>query len=342
MKLSIAKDDILQCIGNTPIISLQKLAPNLSVNLYAKCEFLNPSGSIKDRISLYMINKAEEEGILKPGGTIVEGTSGNTGMALAVLSAVRGYKCIFVMADKQSEEKRAGLRALGAQVVICPTDVDADDERSYYQVAKRISMQTPNCFYVNQYNSLDNPQAHYCLTAPEIYEQCGDNLDYLIAGIGTGGTVSGISKYIKERNKSLKVVGVDPIGSLYYDWFYHKKLIKPHSYLVEGIGEDFFPKAMDLECLDDIVQINDEESFYMTRILVKNMGILAGGSSGACVLGALKYFYNNPQPLKNGKKMNALLILVDHANRYLSKCLNDEWMKSKNFTNDFCINKYLS
>ncbi len=335
MKISqIAHENILQVIGNTPIVSLQKLAPDLSVNLYAKCEFLNPSGSIKDRIALYMINQAEKTGILSKGGTIVEATSGNTGMALGILAAIRGYKCIFVMAEKQSEEKRSALRALGAKVVICPTDVDADDERSYYQVAKKIALETPNCFYVNQYNSLDNTAAHYNLTGPEIYEQCGDDLDYLIAGMGTGGTITGISKYIKERNNKLKIIGVDPIGSLYYDWFYHKKLIKPHSYLLEGIGEDFFPKAMDLEVINEVVQVSDGESFHMTRALVQKLGLLAGGSSGANVLGAIKYFTNNPVKTINGKKPNALVLLVDHANRYLSKCLNDQWMIAQGFLKD--------
>ncbi len=196
---SVAHDNILSAIGNTPIVSLQRIAPDLPVNLFGKCEFLNPGGSIKDRIGLHMINMAEKKGLLKPGGTIVEATSGNTGMGLAMVSALRGYKCIFVMADKQSAEKRYALQAFGAQVVVCPTDVAADDERSYYKVAERIVRETPNCFYASQYTNLDNPDAHYCSTGPEIYQQCGDSLDYLVLGIGTGGTVSGIARYLKER-----------------------------------------------------------------------------------------------------------------------------------------------
>lgn len=326
----IAKKNILETIGQTPIVSLQSLAPDLSVNLYGKCEYLNPAGSIKDRIAVHMINEAEKKGILKKGGTIIEATSGNTGMGLAMVAALRGYKCIFVMADKQSEEKRQALRALGAEVVVCPTDVEASDERSYYKVAERISRNTPNSFYASQYENLDNPAAHYLFTGPEIYEQCGDSLDYLVLGIGTGGTVTGISRYIKEHNPNFKVIGVDPVGSLYFDLFYRGVMITPHSYLVEGIGEDFVPKTMDLKSLDEIVQVEDEECFHMGRRLVRELGILAGASSGAAVLGAIKYFRKHPEI--GSRTKNALVILVDSSTRYLSKYLNDAWMKEKGFS----------
>lgn len=326
----IAKENILAAIGNTPIVSLNRLAPDLSVNLYGKCEFLNPGGSIKDRIGLHMINMAEKKGLLKPGGTIIEATSGNTGMGLAMVAALRDYKCIFVMADKQSAEKRYALQALGARVIVCPTDVDPEDERSYYKVAARLARDTPNCFYASQYTNLDNPDAHYCSTGPEIYEQCGDSLDYLVLGIGTGGTVSGISRYLKERNPQLKVIGVDPEGSVFFDLFYSGTMTTPHSYLVEGIGEDFVPETINLKAMDDIVRVGDEESFVMARRLVKELGLLVGGSTGSAVLGAIKYFKEN-KPALAGRKPNALVILVDSSTRYLSKYLNDEWMTSKGF-----------
>lgn len=323
----IAKENILECIGNTPIVSLKRLAPHLNINLYGKCEYLNPAGSIKDRIGLYMIEMAEKKGLIKPNATIIEATSGNTGMGLAMAAAIKGYKCIFVMADKQSKEKQLALKAMGAKVIICPTDVAADDERSYYSVAKKLANDIPNSFYANQYANPDNPNTHYHTTGPEIYKQCGDSLDYLIFGIGTGGTVSGIAKYIKERNPKCKVIGVDPIGSIYYDLFYHHVMTKPQTYLIEGIGEDFLPKTMDLAYIDDIVQVDDKESFLMARRLVRELGLLVGGSTGSAVLGAIKYFMPN-KSFDNNK--NALVILIDSFYRYLSKYLDDDWMIKHN------------
>ncbi len=325
---TIAKDNILEIIGHTPIVSLQRLAPNLSVNLYGKCEYLNPGGSIKDRIGLHMINQAEKKGLLKKGGTIIEATSGNTGMGLAMVAALRGYQCIFVMADKQSPEKRQALRALGAKVIVCPTDVTADDERSYYKVAERLARDTPNSFYASQYDNPDNPDSHFCSTGPEIWQQCGESLDYLVLGLGTGGTVTGIANYIKPKNPNLKIIGIDPIGSVYNDLFYRNTMIEPHSYLIEGIGEDFVPKNIDLNIIDAIQQVEDEESFIMARRLVRELGLLVGGSTGSAVLGAIKYFTKHPE-LKSPHKKNALVILVDSSTRYLSKYLNDEWMKNK-------------
>jgi cystathionine beta-synthase len=328
--LKNAQESIISAIGNTPVVSLQKLAPHLTVNLYGKCEFLNPGGSVKDRMALHMINQAEKAGLLKKGGTIVEATSGNTGMGLAMVAAIRGYKCIFVMADKQAPEKRLALQALGAKVVVCPTDVEPEDERSYYQVAARLAKEIPNSFYASQYTNLDNTEAHYLYTGPEIYEQCGNDLDYLVLGIGTGGTVTGVSRYIKERNKDFRVIGVDPIGSLYHELFKNGRMTKAHSYLIEGIGEDFVPKTMDLSSMDDIIQVEDEASFVMARRLPRELGILAGGSSGAAVLGAINYFEKNPQK-ESPRKKNALVILVDSASRYLSKYLSDDWMIEKGF-----------
>lgn len=330
---NIAKENILSTIGNTPIVNMNRIVPDLNINLFGKCEFLNPGGSIKDRIGLHMINMAENRGLLKPGGTIVEATSGNTGMGLAMVAALRGYQCIFVMADKQSAEKRYALQALGATVLTCPTDVEPDDERSYYKVAARLARETPNCFYASQYTNLDNPDAHYYGTGPEIWEQCGDSLDYLVVGIGTGGTVSGISRFLKEKNTKLKVIGVDPEGSVFYDLYYHNKMIEPHSYLIEGIGEDFVPKTINLKAMDDIVRVYDEESFVMARRLVRELGLFVGGSTGSAVLGAVKYFRER-KDLCAAKTPNVLVILVDSAARYLSKYLNNEWMTSKGFKVD--------
>lgn len=324
---TVAKNNVLEIIGNTPIVSLQKLAPDLSVNLYGKCEYLNPGGSIKDRIGLHMIKQAEEKGLLKKGGTIIEATSGNTGMGLAIVAALRGYHCIFVMADKQSHEKRQALQALGAKVIVCPTEVPANDERSYYKVAERIANNTPNSFYANQYSNQDNPDSHFCSTGPEIWQQCGESLDYLVLGLGTGGTVTGIANYIKPKNPHFKIIGVDPMGSIYNDLFYHNTMIKPRSYLIEGIGEDFIPQTIDLSVIDAIQQVDDKESFIMARRLVRELGLLVGGSTGAAVLGAIKYFSKYPET-KNSRKKNALVILVDSSTRYLSKYLNDEWMNN--------------
>jgi cystathionine beta-synthase len=320
----IAKANILEAIGHTPIVSLNKVAPELKINLYGKCEFLNPAGSIKDRIGLHMINMAEKRGDLRPGGTIIEATSGNTGMGLAMVAAIRGYKCIFVMADKQSKDKRLALEALGAKVITCPTNVAPEDERSYYQVAKKLAKDTPNSFYASQYDNPDNPDTHFYKTGPEIHEQCGDSLDYLFLSIGTGGTVSGLARYLKPKNPKLKIIGIDPIGSIYFDLFYNNKMGEAHSYLIEGIGEDFLPKTMDMKSMDDIIQVGDEESFHMARKLVRNLGLLVGGSTGSAVLGAIKYFEKNPVTNKN-----ALVILVDSSSRYLSKHLDDQWMKEK-------------
>ena len=249
-------------------------------------------------------------------------------MGLALVAACRGYKCIFVMADKQSQEKVEALRSVGAQVVVCPTDVPADDPRSYYSVAKQLAVDTPNSFYTSQYWNADNPEAHYRTTGPEIWSQCGEDLDFFISAIGTGGTVSGISKYLKEKKHSIKILGVDPIGSIYFDLFHTGKAPKPKTYLIEGIGEDFMPDTMNLQSMDDMVQVNDKDSFDMARRLLKEEGLLAGASSGSAVLGTLKYCEQNRD--KWPTPPNMLIILPDAANRYTSKHLNDDWM-AKNF-----------
>ncbi len=320
-----ALPNVLGAIGRTPIIKLERIGADLPASLYVKCEFMNPAGSMKDRMVLRMLDEAEKRGELKPGHTIVEATSGNTGAAIAMIAAVRGYKCIFVMPDKMAAEKIQSLKAYGAKVVVCPTAVEPDDPRSYYQVAKRLAHETPNAFYANQYHNLDNPLGHYGSTGPEIWEQTGGEVDVFVAGMGTGGTISGTGKYLKEKKPSLQVVGVDPVGSLYYDYVKSGRVTKPFTYMVEGIGEDFFPSTMNLKILDEIIRVDDKECFHTTRDLVRLEGLYVGGSCGAAVAGALKY----AQQTK--KKENILVMLPDSAAKYLSKIFNDEWMRENGF-----------
>jgi cystathionine beta-synthase len=289
-------------------------------------EFTNPGGSVKDRIAMQIIDEAEQSGELLPGGTIIEATSGNTGAGLAMVAALRGYKTIFVLPDKQSEEKRAALRAWGARVVVTPTDVGPDDPRSYYKTAKRIVAETPNSFYANQYHNPANPKAHYLSTGPELYEQMDGKIDVFIAGAGTGGTLSGVGKYLKEQNPAIQIVAVDPVGSLYYDYFHTGQLTEPHSYLLEGIGEDFLPSTMCFEYVDDVVRVSDHESFEATRELVAREGLFCGVSSGAAIAGGLKYLRRNDRA-----DMNAVILLPDNGSKYLSKVYNDKWMEENGF-----------
>ncbi|MBI4040716.1 MAG: cystathionine beta-synthase [Deltaproteobacteria bacterium] len=320
-----AFQNVLEVIGNTPIVHLHTVAQSVASPLYAKLESFNPGGSVKDRIGKFIVEVAEKNGLLKPGGTIVEATSGNTGFGLAITAAVKGYKTIFVMPDKMSQEKIQNLRAFGARVVITPTEVAPEDPRSYYSVAKRLSKETPDAFYANQYHNPDNPLAHYLSTGPELWEQTEGKIEVLVAGMGTGGTISGIGKYLKEKNPNIQIVGVDPMGSLYYEYFKTKKMGHAHSYKIEGIGEDILPSTMDFRVVDDVVQVSDRASFQMTRKLVQQEGLFVGGSSGAAVAGALLYAH----PLKQPK--NIVIILPDSGDRYLSKIFNDDWMKEHGF-----------
>jgi cystathionine beta-synthase len=321
-----SRANIVEAIGNTPIVKLNRVAAHVKSEIYVKLEYLNPGGSMKDRVALNIIKDAERRGLLGPGSTIIEATSGNTGAGLALVAAIRGYKCIFVMPDKMSTEKIAALRAFGAKVVICPTAVEPEDPRSYYEVTKRLVKETPNSFHSNQYYNPANPEAHYVSTAPELWEQTGGEMDVFCAGMGTGGTISGCGKFFKDKKPGFQVVGVDPIGSLYYEYVKTGRLTKPFSYYVEGIGEDFLPGTMNLKIIDTIVRVDDKECFHMTRELVRQEGIFCGGSSGAAVAGAIKY----AEQLGDDKK-NIVVLLPDSAQKYLSKIFDDEWMRSNGF-----------
>ncbi|HEX4925810.1 MAG TPA: cystathionine beta-synthase [Bdellovibrionales bacterium] len=319
-------NNILETVGGTPLVKLNKVVPNDGHNYWAKVEFFNPGGSIKDRIAVSIIEEAERRGELKPGGTIIEATSGNTGMGLALVAAVKGYKAVFVLPDKMSDEKINTLRGFGAKVVITPTAVEPDDPRSHYSVAKKLVEITPNSFYANQYHNPDNPKRHYQTTGPEIWEQTGGKVDVFVAGAGTGGTLSGTGKFLKEKNPKVKIVGADPAGSILFDMFYHKKIInKPHPYKIEGIGEDMIPDNMQFQYFDDFVTIEDKESFLMCRELLSKEGLFVGPSAGGAVVAAVKYMEKIKEP------KNVVIILPDSGSRYLSKAFNDAWMKEVGF-----------
>ncbi len=327
-----AKPNVLEAIGNTPIVKLNKIASEVESEIYVKLEFMNPGGSIKERIGKFILDRAVKEGKLKPGGTIIEGTSGNTGVGLAMWAAVNGYKCIFVLADKQSQEKINNLRAFGAKVIVCPTNVEPEDPRSYYSVSARLAETIPNSYYVNQYENLDNSQTHIETTGPEIYEQTGGDFDVFMAGVGTGGTISGTGKYLKSVMPEVKVVGVDCEGSIVAEFAKTGKMGEARPYVLEGIGEDFIPGNYNFDVIDDWVVVGDKESFIMTRKLLKMEGIYTGGSAGAAVVGAIKY----AKTLKEPKKI--LVILPDSGNRYTSKIFNDAWMSDNDYKDQTITN----
>lgn len=329
-------DNVLQAIGRTPLIHLGKIGQELPASLYAKVEYFNPGGSIKDRIAVNVIEEAEQSGRLRPGGTVVEATSGNTGMGLALVCAQKGYKAVFVMPDKMSQEKIQLLSAHGARVVITPTAVEPEDPRSYYSVAKRIVAETPNAILANQYHNPENPRSHYLTTGPEIWEQTEGKITDLVACMGTGGTISGTARYLKEKNPDIRIVGVDPVGSILLDTWKNGGAVpgdtRAAPYKLEGFGEDFLPGTLDLSLIDDVIQVNDKESFLWARRLVKEEGIFTGGSSGAALAAAVKYAHR--LSLGNGRNANEHLIVVilpDSGSRYLSKIYDDKWMRENGY-----------
>ncbi|HLB67410.1 MAG TPA: cystathionine beta-synthase [Thermoplasmata archaeon] len=318
-------DSILDTIGNTPLVKLSKVMAGVPCLVLAKLEMMNPGGSVKDRIGQRMIEDAVAKGHLKPGGTIIEPTSGNTGLGLAMVAAIKGYRTVFTMPDKMSREKIDLLKALGARVVVTPTAVPADHPDSYYKVAERIHRETPNSILPNQYANPANPLAHYETTGPEIWRDTEGKVTHFVCGMGTGGTISGVGKYLKENNPKVRVIGVDPLGSVLKDYFYKKEIIKSHTYKIEGIGEDFIPESTWFEFVDDIVKVGDKEAYLMTRRMAREEGILAGSSSGAAVVAALRIAEALPRDAV------VVVLLPDTGERYLSKAHNEEWLKEQGY-----------
>jgi cystathionine beta-synthase len=315
--------DVTAAIGTTPLVALGRLASGVTPRIVAKLEHMNPGGSVKDRIALPMIEAAERAGLLRPGGVIVEPTSGNTGVGLAMAAAIRGYRCIFVMPDKQSDEKRALLRAYGAEVVICPTDVDPDDERSYYRVSDRLARETPGGWKPDQYANPANPQAHYLTTGPEIWAETGGRVTHFVAGVGTGGTISGVGRYLKDRDAAVQIVGADPEGSVY------SGATPPRPYLTEGIGEDFWPQTYDTEICDLIVRVSDRDSMLTARQATAAEGILMGESCGTALWAALQVARKLDDP-------DALFVVLlpDSGRNYVGKLYDDEWLRQAGMLRD--------
>jgi len=319
-------NNILETIGNTPLVKLNKVVETDALVL-AKVETFNPGNSIKDRMAVKMIEDAEKDGKLKPGGTIIEGTSGNTGMGLALAAIQKGYKCIFVLADKQSKEKMDILRAVGAEVVVCPTNVPPESKLSYYSVAKRLTKETPNSWYVNQYDNPSNTQAHYESTGPEIWKQTEGKITHLVVGVGTGGTISGCAKYLKEQNPNVKIWGIDTYGSVFKKYHETGEFDKNeiYSYITEGIGEDILPKNVNFDVIDHFEKVTDKDGAIYTRRLAREEGILVGYSAGSAVAGI------NQMKAKLSKDDVVVVIFHDHGTRYVGKLFNDEWMKEMKF-----------
>ena len=327
MKERFYYNNVTEAVGNTPLVKLRKMTEErgIQANILAKLEFISPTGSVKDRMAIFILNQAIAKGELQPGATIIEGTSGNTGAAVAMFAAANGYKAILTIPDKMSQEKIDTMKAFGAKVIVCPTAVPAESPESYYEVAKKIHRETPGSFYIGQYFSLDNIQAHYELTGPEIWRQTKGHIDILVGGIGTGGTISGSARYLKKHNPDIKVIAADPVGSVYYQYHKDQTLIEPHTYYVEGIGEDMMCPSIDMSVIDEIYQVTDKESFLAARDLTRKEGILAGGSSGTAVHVALKY----AERLDANKTV--VVILPDSGQKYISKLFNDDWMRDKGF-----------
>lgn len=318
---------ILDTIGNTPLVKLNKICAEIPATVLAKVETTNPGNSIKDRMALKMIEDAEKSGALKPGGVIVEGTSGNTGMGLAIAAVVKGYKCIFTTTDKQSREKVDALKAFGAEVIVCPTDVEPEDPRSYYSVSSRLAAEIPNAWKPNQYDNLSNSQAHYEQTGPEIWEQTDGKITHLVVGVGTGGTISGTARYLKEKNPNIQVLGIDTYGSIFKKYKetgeFDKDEIYP--YITEGIGEDFLPQNVDFNLIDHFEKVTDRDAAIYTRRIPREEGIFVGNSAGAAMAGLLQ--------MKDRFKAGDVVVVIfhDHGTRYLGKMFNEDWMRERGF-----------
>lgn len=323
-------NNILETIGNTPLVRLNEITKDVKATVLAKIETVNPGNSIKDRMALQMIEDAEREGLLKPGGTIIEGTSGNTGMGLAIAAVIKGYKCIFTTTDKQSKEKIDALRAFGAEVIVCPTNVEPEDPRSYYSVSSRLQKEVPNAWKANQYDNLSNSKANYEQTGPEIWEQTEGKITHLIVGVGTGGTISGAGRYLKEKNPDIKVWGIDTYGSVFKKYketgIFDKDEIYP--YITEGIGEDFLPQNVDFSVIDHFEKVTDKDAALMTREIARKEGIFAGNSTGASIAGLLQL----KEHLKEGDLV--VVIVHDHGTRYLAKMYNEDWLRERGFLKD--------
>jgi cystathionine beta-synthase len=318
-------ESILEVIGNTPMVRLNRVGHGLKPILLGKLEYLNPGGSVKDRIGLMMLEAAEREGRIKPGGTIIEGTSGNTGMGLALAAAIKGYQCIFTMPDKMSQEKIDSLRALGAEVIVTPTQVDHHDARSYHSVADRLSREIPNSLFPNQYQNPANADAHYQTTGPEIWEQTEGKVTHAVIGVGTGGTITGVARFLKEKNPEIRIIGADPAGSIFAEMFLTGRKPQPQPYKMEGIGQDEMPGNVDFSVIDEIHSVTDKDAFLRTRLLARSEGIFAGGSAGAALHVALKVAEGLTE------KDMIVVIIPDSGTRYLSKIYNDNWMKENQF-----------
>lgn len=320
-------NNILETVGNTPLVKLNKVIGDCKATVLAKVETTNPGNSVKDRMAIQMIDDAEAAGLIKPGGTIIECTSGNTGMGLALVAVTRGYKCVFTVADKQSKEKIDILRAMGAEVIICPTNVEANDPRSYYSVAESRHKETPNSIFVNQYDNLSNRKAHYLSTGPEIWEQTEGKITHFIVGVGTGGTISGVGKYLKEQNPDVKIIGIDTYGSVFKKYHetgeFDENEIYP--YITEGIGEDILPKNVDFDVIDHFEKVTDKDGALMTRRLAREEGILVGNSAGSAIAGL--------NQISGMFKEDDIVVVLfhDHGSRYVGKIFNDDWMKDRGF-----------
>ena len=323
-------NNILETIGNTPLVKLNNITKEVSATVLAKIETTNPGNSIKDRMALKMIEDAEKRGVLKPGGTIIEGTSGNTGMGLAMAAIIKGYKCIFTTTDKQSKEKVDALRAFGAEVIVCPTNVDPEDPRSYYSVSSRLEREVPNSWKPNQYDNLANTQAHYEQTGPEIWEQTEGKVTHLVVGVGTGGTISGTGKYLKEKNPNIKVWGIDTYGSVFKKYKETGILDKDeiYPYITEGIGEDFLPQNVNFDVIDLFEKVTDKDAALMTRDIARKEGIFAGNSAGSAIAGLLQ--------LKDQLKPEDVVVVIfhDHGSRYMGKMYNEDWLRERGFLKD--------